>query len=86
MLAAFDIALGRAVAPLPKIGRMVLPFLRPGGMFLAQTGPAERAQCAISDLAECGFEVTEVRVVPPEFGKPGRHILAFRKVSARRSG
>lgn len=86
MLEAFDIALGRAVAPMPKIGRMVLPFLRPGGMFLAQIGSAEQVQYALNDLAECGFEITEIRVVPPEFGKPGRRILAFKKVRARRSG
>ena len=63
MSESFDIALARAVAPLPEIGRMVLPFLRPGGMFLAQTGPAEHVQNAINDLAECGFEVTEVRPI-----------------------
>ena len=86
MLEAFDVALARAVAPMPKIGRMALPFLRHGGMFLAQTGPAEHVQYAINNLAECGLEVTEERVVPPEFGKPGRRILAFRKVSVRQSG
>lgn len=85
MLGAFDIGLARAVAPLPEIGRMVLPFLRPAGIFLAQTGPAERVQAGISDLAECGLEVIDERVVPPEFGKPGRRILALRKARDRQS-
>jgi 16S rRNA (guanine527-N7)-methyltransferase len=85
MLGAFDIGLARAVAPLPEIGRMVLPFLRPGGIFLAQTGPAEHVQAGIYDLAECGLEAIDERVVPPEFGKTGRRILALRKARDRQS-
>ena len=83
MLGAFDIGLARAVAPLPEIGRLVLPFLRPGGIFLAQTGPAEHVQAGIYDLAECGLEVVDERVVPLEFGKTGRRILALRKAPDR---
>ena len=83
MLEAFDIGFARAVAPLPEIGRMVLPFLRPGGIFVAQTGPAERVQAGIRDLAECGLEVIDERAVPPEFGKSGRRILALRKAGDR---
>jgi 16S rRNA (guanine527-N7)-methyltransferase len=83
MLGAFDVGLARAVAPLPEIGRLVLPFLRPGGIFLAQTGPAEHVQAGIYDLAECGLEVVDERVVPPEFGKTGRRILALRKAPDR---
>lgn len=86
MLEAFDIGFARAVAPLPEIGRMVLPFLRPAGIFLAQTGSAEHVQVGIYDLAGCGFEVIDERVVPPEFGKPGRRILALRKACDRQSG
>ena len=83
MLGGFDIGLARAVAPLPEIGRMVLPFLRPGGIFVAQTGPAEHVQAGIYDLAECGLEVVDERVVPLEFGKTGRRILALRKAPDR---
>jgi 16S rRNA (guanine527-N7)-methyltransferase len=86
MLEAFDAGLARAVAPLPEIGRMILPFLRPGGIFLAQTGPAEHVQAGLDDLAECGLEVIEERVVPPEFGKLGRRILALRKARHRQPG
>jgi 16S rRNA (guanine527-N7)-methyltransferase len=80
---AFDAALARAVAPLSEIGRMVLPFLRPAGIFLAQTGPAEHVHRTANDLKEIGLEVRDERPVPPEFGKPGRRILALRKASAR---
>jgi 16S rRNA (guanine527-N7)-methyltransferase len=80
---AFDAALARAVAPLTEIGRLVLPFLRPTGIFLAQTGRAEPVRHSVNDLKEIGLEVIDERPVPPEFGKPGRRILALRKVSVR---
>lgn len=78
----FDVALARAVAPLPEIGRMVLPFLRPGGIFLAQTGPAEHVQDAVRDLAACGLDAIGERRVPPEFGKTGRRVLVLRRAGA----
>jgi 16S rRNA (guanine527-N7)-methyltransferase len=80
---AFDAALARAVAPLTEIGRLVLPFLRPTGIFLAQTGRAEPVRHTVNDLKEIGLEVIDERPVPPEFGKPGRRILALRKASVR---
>ncbi len=83
MAAAFDVALARAVAPLPDVGRMVLPFLRPAGIFLAQTGPAAQADQAVNCLASFGFEIIGEMVVPPEFGKSGRRIFALRKSSPR---
>jgi 16S rRNA (guanine527-N7)-methyltransferase len=79
----FDAALARAVAPLTEIGRLVLPFLRPAGIFLAQTGRAEPVRHSVNDLKEIGFEVIDERPVPPEFGKTGRRILALRKASVR---
>jgi 16S rRNA (guanine527-N7)-methyltransferase len=83
MRETFDAALARAVAPLAEIGRLVLPFLRPAGIFLAQTGRAEPLHHAVNDLKEIGLEVIDDRLVPPEFGKPGRRILALRKTSVR---
>lgn len=83
MREAFDIALARAVAPLTEIGQFVLPFLRPAGIFLAQTGPVEHVHHAATDLKSLGFDLVDEQPVPPEFGKPGRRILALRKTSAR---
>ena len=81
MIGTFDVALARAVAPLADAGRLVLPFLRPAGIFLAQTGAAEHVDDAVRRLARAGFEAIDERVVPAEFGKPGRRILALRKSS-----
>ena len=83
MLEAFDVALARAVAPLADVSRLVLPFLRPSGIFLAQTGAAEHIDEAVSRLARAGFEAIGERAVPAEFGKPGRRILTLRKASVR---
>jgi 16S rRNA (guanine527-N7)-methyltransferase len=83
MLGAFDVALARAVGPLAHVSRLVLPFLRPGGVFLAQTGSAERIDETVGRLVSSGFEPVGERVVPAEFGKPGRRILALRKSSVR---
>ncbi len=83
MRGAFDIALARAVAPLPDVGRMVLPFLRPAGIFLAQIGPAAQADHAITRFARAGFEIADELLVPAEFGKAGRRVLALKKSHPR---
>lgn len=80
---AFDAALARAVAPLTEIGRLVLPFLRPAAIFLAQTGRAEPVRHSVNDLKVIGLEVIDERPVPPEFGKAGRRILVLRKANVR---
>ena len=84
MLEAFDVALARAVAPLAEVGRLVFPFLRPAGIFLAQTGAAEHIDDAVRRLARDGFEAIGERAVPSEFGKPGRRILTLRRSGARK--
>jgi 16S rRNA (guanine527-N7)-methyltransferase len=82
MIGTFDVAVARAVAPLADAGRLVLPFLRPAGIFLAQTGAAEHIDDAVRRLACAGFEAIDESVVPAEFGKPGRRILTLRRSSA----
>ncbi len=80
---AFDVAMARAVAPLIEIGEIVLPFLRPDGVFVAQTGSRERIHLSVAKLRDIGLELIGVWPVPPEFGKPGREILALRKAVDR---
>jgi len=81
MLAAFDVALARAVAPLENVGRLVFPLLRPSGIFLAQTGASDEVKDAVRCLTDGGFEAIGEKKVPPEFGKPERRILILRKAS-----
>jgi hypothetical protein len=76
LLAAFDAAVARAVAPPADIGEWVRPFLRPGGVFLAQIGSGEQSD----RFPRGGFDLTAESDVPSEFGKPGRRILVLRKI------
>jgi len=52
----FDIALARAVAPLPRLLTLSLPLLQPGGSLLALKGAAGTAELAASarELAAAG--------------------------------
>jgi len=75
----FDVALARAVAPLPESGRKVRPFLRPQGVFLAQVGSGVTPGGSARRLMCSGFENVGETEVPPEFGKPGRRIVSLRK-------
>lgn len=83
MVEAFDVALARAVAPLHEVGRLVRPFLRPSGVFLAQVGPAAGVRGGMDPLLRCGFEITGETAVPATFGKTARRILALRKTGTR---
>jgi 16S rRNA (guanine527-N7)-methyltransferase len=77
---AYDVALARAVAPAPEVGRLVRPFLRPGGLFLAQLGARPVAPEALDRLASAGFEVVREGALPPAVGRPGCRVLALRRV------
>jgi len=71
---AYDLALARAVAPLPVLVEMALPFLRVGGALAAPKGSATRREVAeaASALAACGgtveyvgaLEVPETETLP----------------------
>jgi 16S rRNA (guanine527-N7)-methyltransferase len=79
MAASFDFASARAVAPLAKIGALVFPFLRPGGVFLAQVGSGRETDAALADLIGMGFELVGEIAVPAWIGAPSHEILTFRK-------
>src|SRR3990172_5696279 len=59
---AYDLALARAVAPLPVLVELALPFLRVGGALAAPKGSATRREIAeaASALAACGGAVEYV--------------------------
>lgn len=51
----FDCVVARAVAPLPTLVEYALPFLRDGGIFVAQRGPK-----AAEESTSAGFAITEL--------------------------
>jgi 16S rRNA (guanine527-N7)-methyltransferase len=76
---AFDVALARAVAPLPGQAALVRSFLRPGGIFLAQVGPNGVPEKALDRLAAAGYQAAGERRVPPWKGEGlGHLVLAYR--------
>jgi 16S rRNA (guanine527-N7)-methyltransferase len=81
MADSFDLASARAVAPLAKIGALVIPFLRPGGVFLAQVGSGREIDTALAGVIGMGFELVGGIAVPAWIGAPSHEILALRKVS-----
>lgn len=75
---AYDLALARAVAPPPEQGRLVRPFLGPGGLFLLQAGPGPLDPDGLDRLA--GFEPAGEFALPAALGRPGRRVLALRRL------
>ncbi|MGH2352021.1 MAG: 16S rRNA (guanine(527)-N(7))-methyltransferase RsmG [Chloroflexota bacterium] len=60
----YDLAVARAVAPLPVLCELCLPFLRPGGVFVAQksaTGAAVEGPRAERALAMLGARLRGIR-------------------------
>lgn len=76
---AYDLALARAVAPPPEQGRLVRPFLRPGGLFLVQVGAGAVDAGVLERLLGLGFEMVRELALPPSLGRPGRQVLALRR-------
>ena len=63
--AAYDLATARAVARLDKLAAWCLPFVRPGGLFLAMKGPDPREELkeALPTFAEHKAEWLETRPI-----------------------
>ena len=80
----FDIALARALAPLPVLLEIALPYLRAGGILLAQKGPKAPEEL---DQSKNALEVLEGKVVGDRIyraeGKSGDyHILVIEKTGS----
>jgi len=79
---AYDLALARAVAPLPVLVEMALPFLRVGGALAAPKGSAARQEIteAGSALAACGGVVEYVGALEvPETETPPTLVVIRKK-------
>ena len=61
----YDVAVSRAVAPMPTLVEYCLPLVRPGGVFIAMKGPSAAAELeqAGEAIAVLGGRVLEVRTV-----------------------
>jgi 16S rRNA (guanine527-N7)-methyltransferase len=79
MLGVFDVALARAVAPLDELGPSLLPFLKTGGVFLAQVGSGTDIAAAVERLERVGFALRRETSVSESFGAAGRRILTLEK-------
>lgn len=78
---SYDIAVARAVAPLPVLLEYCLPFVRVGGYFLCQKGPAASEELAASEKALnlLGAKVEEILDVSLPFSELTRKILIIQK-------
>lgn len=80
----FDLAVGRALAPLGAVAELLLPLVRPGGLAVAMKGPSESAPSAappaavLDRLGAAGPEWIECEL-PGGFGK--RALAVFRKIA-----
>lgn len=77
----YDLALARAVAPLPVLLEYALPFLRVGGWLAAPKGSAAPREVRDSGLAlrELGGEISYSGSFRPPFG-PAQTLILVRKV------
>jgi 16S rRNA (guanine527-N7)-methyltransferase len=80
---AYELALARAVAPLPVLVELTLPFLRVGGTLASPKGSRaqEEVQTAKHALSECGGEVMHVSRLELPWGGDAPTLVIVRKVA-----
>jgi len=78
---AYDVVLARAVAPPLEQARLALPFLAAQGVFLAQWGREVMRDDVRRGLAAIGLMEASEAPTMPTLGKPGRLLVALRRVS-----
>ena len=76
----FDCVTARAVAALPRLAEYSLPYVKPGGFWLAMKGPNEPVRPALQAIRLLGGELTDT----VEYSLPGgekRVIYVVQKIS-----
>ena len=79
----YDLALARALAPLPVLVELALPFLRVGGLLAAPKGSGARREvaAAAAALRACGGEVASVRPLEVPFATTTPTLVTVRKTA-----
>src|SRR5438874_794946 len=76
----FDVATARALAAMPVLVELCLPFVRPGGRLLAMKASAEaELEAARPALAALNAELVETRPAPSGARRLGR-VFVIRKL------
>lgn len=79
---SFDIAVSRAVANLPALCEYCLPYVKPGGQFIAMKGPDGENELSMSANAIkqlCSEKENSIKLILPD--KSMRTIIILRKLS-----
>lgn len=81
---SYDLALARAVAPLPALLELTLPFLRVGGLLAAPKGSGARREAkeAKAALETLGGEIESIRPLDAPWAATPPTLVLVRKVSA----
>jgi 16S rRNA (guanine527-N7)-methyltransferase len=80
---AYELALARALAPLPVLIELALPFLRVGGLLAAPKGSGARreAQEAVAALRACGGLLESLRQLQVPGAETAPTLVVVRKTS-----
>ncbi|MGM9652353.1 MAG: 16S rRNA (guanine(527)-N(7))-methyltransferase RsmG [Eubacteriales bacterium] len=79
----YDFVTARAVANLPVLSELCLPFVRPGGLFIAMKGKSapEEERAAAHAIASLGGKIEEERRYFVPGDESPRYFLLIRKIS-----
>ncbi len=77
----YDVAVARAVAALPVLAEYMLPFVKVGGLMVAQKGqsPVDEAHSAANALGILGGTIKEIRPVEITGLEGERHLVVIKK-------
>ncbi len=84
----FDLAIGRAIAPIGAVAETLLPLVRPGGIAVAMKGPSDSDVSSSADeaLARLGAGPPEVREYDLPRGIGKRAMIVIPKVAPTPDG
>lgn len=79
----FDVVVARAVAPLPVLSELTLPFVRVGGKAVLLKGPGVAREVDSGQRAAVALGGGDVRVIPAELpGRARRALVEIAKVTS----